>query len=176
MKNTWLLVFLSIIIIGVWACTPHRGCMEITADNFDPSAEENDGTCIPSRDKMIGNFSYTRIWNDVIMGTDTLDAGTVAITEANTAANAFNMNFNGNLILKGSTTAFTIVLQQRALQDTFLGQYYNRTYSGNGMWLENDTVDFHLTIQTQVPMSDGGNPPGVTTVPQVYNYYCTKTQ
>jgi hypothetical protein len=175
MKNIALFTFLSAIIIGIWACTPTRGCMEETADNFDAAAEENDGTCIASRDKFIGSYRYTRIWNDVILAIDTIDVGTVTITEANTAGNAFVMNFNGNLAFQGSSSAFNIIIKQRSVQDTFFGQFYNRTYSGTGTWLEMDTVDLSFNLQTQVPMWNGASPPGITTVPQVYNYYCTKT-
>lgn len=176
MKNTVLLTFLTAILFGTWACSPYRGCMEPTADNFDPAAEENDGTCIASRDKMIGSYTYTRIWNDVILAVDTLDFGAITITEANTAGNAFNMNLNGNLFLQGVSSAYTLVINQRAYTDTFSGLDYNRTYNGSGTWLANDTVNFIFNLNTQVPMLNGNNPPGITTVPQVYSYYCTKTE
>jgi len=176
MKNFALFAFLIVVLFGTWACTPNRGCIEATADNFDAAAEENDGTCIASRDKMIGSYRYTRIWNDVILAIDTVDVGIVTITEANSADNAFVMNLNGNLAFQGSSSAFNIIIKQRSVQDTFFGQYYNRTYSGTGTWLEMDTVDLTFKLQTQVPMWDGANPPGIATVPQVYNYYCTKTQ
>jgi len=176
MKNFALFAFLIVVLFGTWACTPNRGCIEATADNFDAAAEENDGTCIASRDKMIGSYRYTRIWNDVILAIDTVDVGIVTITEANTAGNAFNMNLNGNLFLQGASSAYTLVIIQRAYTDTFSGMNYNHTYNGSGTWLVNDTVDFIFTINTQVPMLNGANPPGIATVPQVYNYYCTKTQ
>ena len=175
MKNAAFFSLLATIIISAWACTPNRGCIEATADNFDPAAEENDGTCIPSRDKIIGNYTYTRIWNDVILSIDTLDFGTITVTEANTAGNAFNMNLNGNLFLQGSTSAYTLIINQRAYTDTFANMNYNHTYNGSGTWLTNDTINFIFNLNTQVPMLNGGNPPGITTVPQVYNYYCTKT-
>jgi hypothetical protein len=78
--TTFSLLFIG-ILLSVWACTPNRGCNELTADNFDQAAEEDDGTCIPSRDKMIGNFTYTRVWTDVILEIDSLDVGTIDITE-----------------------------------------------------------------------------------------------
>ena len=166
---------LAAILVSSWACTPNRGCIEETADNYDQAAEEDDGTCIPSRDKMIGNYTYTRIWTDVILEVDSTDFGSIAITEKNTAANAFNMNVNaGGLILFGSTRAYAIAIQQFSQEEFFFGQSFNRSYSGSGTWLEADSVDFTLNIVTQVPMWDGATPPNIITVPQTYNYYCTK--
>jgi len=175
MRTTTFFTLFAAIILSAWACTPNRGCIEETADNYDQAAEENDGTCIPSRDKMIGSFTYTRAWTDVILETDSVDFGNIAITEKNTAANAFNMNLNGGgLILFASTKAFAITIQQFSQQELFFGQPYNRSYSGSGTWFEADSVDFSFSLVTQVPMWDGATPPGIITVPQTYNYYCTK--
>jgi hypothetical protein len=175
MRTTTFSILFIGILLSVWACTPNRGCNELTADNFDQAAEEDDGTCIASRDKMIGNFTYTRAWTDVILQTDSVDFGNIAITEKNTAGNAFNMNINaGGLILFGSTKAYAITIDQFSLTDTFFGQSFNRSYSGSGTWLEADSVDFTFNVVTQVPMWDGATPPGIVTVPQTYNYYCTQ--
>ena len=133
--------------------------MEPTADNFDAAAEEDDGTCIPSRDKVIGSYTYTRLWTDVVSGDPMMSFGNVQLTEANTAINAFNSNFNGNFFLQGSTTADDLVFENLSTQTS--------TYSGNGMWLRGDTVDLVLNIT----YSDQTLP-----IPQPYTYYCTKTQ
>jgi hypothetical protein len=175
MRTTTFSILFIGILLSVWACTPNRGCNELTADNFDQAAEEDDGTCIPSRDKMIGNFTYTRVWTDVILEIDSLDVGTIDITEKSTAGNEFNMNVNaGGLILFGSTQAYTITMRQFSEEDFFFGLPFNRSYSGSGTWLEADSVDFTFNIVTQVPMLDGATPPGIVTVPQTYNYYCTQ--
>ena len=177
MRTTAFFTLLIGVLIYASSCTPNRGCIEATADNFNQAAEEDDGTCIPSRDKMIGNFRYTRVWTDVLLDVDSVDNGNIAITEKNTAANAFNMNLNsGGLILFGSTKAYAITIDQFSKQDTFFGQSFNRSYSGSGTWLEADSVDFTFNLITQVPMWDQGNPPGIVTVPQTYSYYCTKVQ
>lgn len=173
MKAISFLTLLTSVLVFASACTPNRGCIEPTADNYDQAAEENDGTCIPSRDKMIGTFTYTRVWTDVLLEKDTADVGALAITEGNTAINAFNMNLNqGQLILFGNTSAYTITFIQKSETDTFAGQSYDRTYYGSGTWLDADTVDFQFTLNTQVPTLDGSN--NVVTIPQTYNYYCTK--
>lgn len=175
MRTTTFSALLAAIVLSAWACTPNRGCTEVTADNYDQAAEENDGTCIPSRDKMIGSFTYTRAWTDVILETDSMDFGSISITEANTAANAFNMNLNGGkLILFGSTSAYSITIKQFTKTDVFFGQSFDRSYSGSGTWLKKDSVDFTFNLVTQVPMWDNSNPPKVVTVPQTYSYYCTK--
>ena len=140
------------------ACTPNRGCTETTADNYDLNAEEDDGTCIPSRDKLIGSYRYTRTWTDVVGGGDFISIGTFQATEANTAHNAFNFFFDGNLLLQGSVTQNDILLEMHQVG-------LIESYSGNGIWLENDTVDMMLSVTYT---SD------ILPVPQPFSYFCTK--
>lgn len=176
MKTVFAFSLSSILLICCWSCTPNRGCTERTADNYDINADKDDGTCIPARDKMIGDYTYYRFFTDVILLYDSVDAGTIQLTEANTAANAFNMNLNGNLVLQGSVSALDIIMEQHVFVETFFGFPFNRTYTGSGQWVAPDTIDFTFQMVTQVPMWDGGNPPSVITVPQTYYYYCTKVQ
>ncbi|MCF8278429.1 MAG: hypothetical protein K9J17_17005 [Flavobacteriales bacterium] len=176
MKKALFLFLAATVIIAASSCSPNRGCTETTADNFDVNAKQDDGTCIPGRDKLIGSYRYTKLWIDVITEVEMVDAGTIQITEANTADNAFNMNLNGSLIFQGSVSAYDIVMEQTSLQDTFFGQYFTRSYNGTGEWLLSDTVDMTFNMNTQIPMWNGANPPAIVTVPQIYYYYCTKTQ
>ena len=175
MKITSYLIAIS-LCVAASSCTPFRGCTERTADNFDLNAEEDDGTCIPSRDKMIGDYTYYRFFTDVIFMDDSVDAGTIQLTEANTANNDFNMNLNGNLVLQGSVSGYDITMEQHTYTETYFGVPFNRTYSGTGTWVAPDSVDFTFQMVTQVPMWDGNSPPQVVTVPQTFNYYCTKVQ
>jgi len=40
-----------------------KGCTDDTADNYDADATEDDGTCIPARDKFIGSYSVQEACN-----------------------------------------------------------------------------------------------------------------
>lgn len=155
------------------SCTPNRGCTEETADNYEVGAEEDDGTCIPSRDKLIGNYRYTKTWTDVIVGGDSIDIGTMAATEAGGGVNQFNFFLDGSLLLQGSISQNNILLENHTFQETYFGIPWSRTYTGNGMWLEADTVDFEMMLSTQIPMIDQNNGE-LTSVPQVFNYYFTQ--
>ena len=157
MKKTFAVVGLLVGFAVMHSCTPNRGCTEATADNYDTAAEEDDGTCIPARDKMIGSYSYSGFWTDVVTGQDTIALGTIQVTEANTGNNAFNMNFDGSLFLQGAVTQNNIVFEMHS--------FPTYSYSGSGIWLENDTVDAVLNITyTNV----------ILPAPQPLTYYCTK--
>lgn len=158
MQNLHKVFLFAVLGLFVYACTPERGCTEQTADNYSALAEEDDGTCIPSRDKLIGSYTYSAFWTDVVTGTDTFQLGSIQITEANTAKNAFNMNFDGSLFLRGSVTQNDILLKVHRPTPT-------TSYSGNGFWLENDSVDALVNVTFT---SD------LLPVPQAAAYYCKK--
>ncbi len=173
MRTLSFSVLLLAVVAMASSCNQFPGCTEPTADNFDPAAKTDDGTCIPARDKMIGNYTFTRTWTDVITTLDSLDLGSMQVTEANTASNDFVMNLNGTVPLHGSITASDISIVTFSMADTFMGFSFTRTYTGSGSWLESDTVDMRVNLTTQIPIVDG-NPPALTTVPQTYSYFCTK--
>ncbi len=141
-----------------WSCTPNRGCIELTADNYDLNAEEDDGTCIPSRDKLIGDYTYTQIWTDVVNGMDTFAFGTIQITEANTADNEYNTNFDGALFLQGAVSQNDLIFENHIMGTS--------TYVGTGLWVAPDSVDLVLNIT----YNDIALP-----IPQPFVFYCKKT-
>ena len=173
MKNISILSFLASVLVISPSCTKIRGCIEPTADNYNINAEEDDGTCIPSRDKLIGSYNYTKVWTDVILGGDGLETGNIQITEANTGESHFNMNLDGALVLQGSTSANDILMETHVLEDVYLGFTFNRTFNGAGSWLLNDSIDFTFNLVTLLPIVEG-DPLALTTIPQTYSYYCTK--
>lgn len=56
MKTTLSFLFLSALLLG--SCR-EQGCTEFGAENYDPDAVINDGSCVQSRDKFIGRFSVS---------------------------------------------------------------------------------------------------------------------
>jgi hypothetical protein len=58
MKKLFLSVMLCAALPVMHGCLPKAGCTDHTAENYDPEAKEWDGSCIASRDKLIGNFTY----------------------------------------------------------------------------------------------------------------------
>ncbi|MGB0368430.1 MAG: hypothetical protein ACPGD8_03430 [Flavobacteriales bacterium] len=158
MKLGYLFIF-SALLSTITSCTPHRGCTERTAENFELVAEEDDGTCIPSRDKVIGNYSYSRFWTDVVSGNDFLSFGTVRLTEANVAVNSFNANFDGSLFLQGAITRDVISITSKTIDLS--------TYTGSGMWVSPDTVDAVFTLTLTDPLLPAA---------QDFVFYCKKTE
>lgn len=159
MKTTFTLTIVAFSFLAFQACTPNRGCTEATADNYDALAEEDDGTCIPSREKLIGTYTYANVWTDVVTGMDTIETGVIQVSEANTGINSFNMNFDGSLFLQGAITQNSILFENH-----FIG---TESYTGTGVWLEGDTVDAVLNITYTSELLP---------TPQPYTYYCKKSQ
>jgi len=145
----------------------------MTAENYNAEAEENDGSCIAARPKLIGNYTYTKLWRDTIGQADSIDFGVMQITQSNTASNAFLLNRDGSDVFRGVISAFDIVMDPYTETGTYFGFPYTRNITGNGEWLLGDTVDLRLTIRDEIMIVDG-NPLALRKVPQPYNYYLTK--
>lgn len=53
------LIILAICVaaaLTITSCVEKRGCTSNFADNFDPEATQDDDTCVPTRDKFVGQF------------------------------------------------------------------------------------------------------------------------
>lgn len=157
MRTVFLLAAILATGIVLDSCTKIRGCTEKTADNYLVSAEEDDGTCIPSRDKLIGNYTYTRTWTDVVDGNDYFSFGTIQITEANTAINAYNTNFDGSLFLQGTVSADQLIFEMHSFE--------TYSYTGVGVWKRSDSVDLVLDIVYNDAMLPTAQP---------FSFYCSK--
>jgi len=179
MRTFFVCTLLIAVVVFASSCNNSTGCIEATADNFNAEAKKDDGTCIPSRDKLIGNYTYTRMWKDVLTSLDSTDFGSFQLTEANTGLNEFNTLFNGWQIIQGSTNASDIAIKPFDFIDSIYWIdtvfVFTRDFTGVGFWLEKDSVDMHLEFTTRVPKDDGTTWPWPT-VPQTYHYYCTKAE
>lgn len=70
MKTNLLIVLLGLLFLGVsTGCDPKRGCTSNLADNFDPEAKQDDDTCIPTREKFVGEYDAN---GTILIGPDTL--------------------------------------------------------------------------------------------------------
>jgi hypothetical protein len=49
-------ISLALFMMAVSSCNKQGGCTEPAAENFDPAAEEEDGSCISQREKFIGVY------------------------------------------------------------------------------------------------------------------------
>lgn len=74
-----LLLFSSAFL--QFGCSKIRGCTDSYSDNFDPEATEDDDTCVPTRQKFIGEYDSHGTTNtgDTVL-TD-YDQVTISITD-----------------------------------------------------------------------------------------------
>jgi hypothetical protein len=175
MKSLTHVLLFSGALLALNSCLPEPGCMDLTAENYNPEAEENDGSCIDSRDKLIGNFTYTKLWTDVVTTGDSIAFGEMQITESGLAKNDFLLNLDGQVILRGAVSAFDLVMYTYTAYEYYQGFQFTRSYIGTGEWLLQDTVDFTLSLSTERVVISG-TPPALTTIPQTEVYYVTKVQ
>jgi hypothetical protein len=175
MKSLSHFLLFSVAFLALNSCLPEPGCMDLTAENYNPEAEENDGSCIDSREKLIGDYTYTKLWTDVVTTGDSVGFGVMQITESGLAKNDFILNLDGQVFLRGAVSAFDLVMYSYSEAEVFEGFDFTRTYSGAGEWLIEDTVDFSLSLSTQ-RLEVTGTPEALTQLPQTYVYYVTKVQ
>ena len=196
MNKFSLLVPVS-ILISIVGCTPERGCTDPTADNFNLNAEKDDGTCIPPRDKLIGDYTYTKVYVDVRDTTETevIASGTLTISESNTDANDFVMVlydavFGPPLVVHGNVEGPDYTFQETIVnQDVPFVHLYEelepdvyvdtlflwpRRFTATGEWLYDDSVDSWITLSTSWFAIDTPYVPSLSNVPQDINYFLTK--
>lgn len=175
MRKLLFLIPAAFVVIGLASCEPERGCTDPTADNYDELAESDDGTCIPARDKLIGDYTYVSTWMGVLDSIEYINTGTFRLTESNLEYTEFVMNLDGELILHGQVSQDTLTFQDLVVQSMHQGAYpWEQTYSVNGAWLEGDTVDIRLNMTTQVPYLQGDPDPILQTAVQTYTFLGVK--
>lgn len=109
MKN---IVLAGIISTSLLACSKEKGCMDVTADNFNVNAQEDNGNCIPSRDKFIGQYAATGTVTVNPNTTTNPSAGNFKITAYPSAPNAIQIDYF-TLLLQGKVekNRFTVIDQ-----------------------------------------------------------------
>ncbi len=56
MRSLLPLFLVSVFLFGLSGCTEKRGCTDVNSDNYEPSATQDDDTCIPTVQKFLGNY------------------------------------------------------------------------------------------------------------------------
>lgn len=180
MNRTFWVVFLLLAATSAafYSCNQNYGCTETTADNYNAEAKKDDGTCVPARDKLIGNYRYTKTWEDVIFGGNSVELGTMLATEGKDGFNYFNFFLDGWFLIDGSISQNTLTIDRFTVEDTVPnsgGIIWIRSYSATGEWLEDDTVDMQIQLVTTVPLWDTATADFIE-IPQTYEYYFSKQE
>ncbi|MCF8278431.1 MAG: hypothetical protein K9J17_17015 [Flavobacteriales bacterium] len=68
-KNLFLVLIAIATVLTAPSCQKKRGCTDNYSDNFDPDAKQDDDTCIPTRDKFLGQYEA---YGTIETGQDTL--------------------------------------------------------------------------------------------------------
>ena len=70
MKKNLFILTVSVLCLAIVAgCDKKRGCTDNYSDNFDPEAVQDDDTCIPTREKFVGEYDG---FGTIEIGPDTL--------------------------------------------------------------------------------------------------------
>jgi hypothetical protein len=63
-RNLLILAMAMATVALQTSCVKQRGCTDVNADNYDPEAEQDDDTCVPTRLKFVGEYdAYGTIHN-----------------------------------------------------------------------------------------------------------------
>lgn len=70
MRKNFYLIYILIASVAISVgCQKPRGCTDPYSDNYDPDAKQDDDTCIPTRDKFLGQYLAN---GTIEIGEDTL--------------------------------------------------------------------------------------------------------
>ena len=107
------------------SCEKTPGCMNPNADNYNAAADKDNGTCVLSREKFIGNYQTTGTYSSLPGGGGSVGTGILSISISSTGDNMVYIQHNGygyvgtaiksqitiaNQLVNGVTVSGTIVL------------------------------------------------------------------
>jgi hypothetical protein len=140
--NLIALFAMALLTIGVMSSCQPEGCTDPMSDNYDSKAKKDDGSCIPWREKFVGNYPG----KNACAGSAEADVS-IAVTESGTsddgiviAVPSLGLLFTAKVT---ASTGLTIPSQQITYQSATV------TVSGTGS-LKND-VDLQLDYTLSNP-------------------------
>ncbi|MEM9917288.1 MAG: hypothetical protein AAF990_04290 [Bacteroidota bacterium] len=150
MKISRLSFLLSLAIVGLlFACdkddtepaAKKQGCTTVESDNYDPDAEEDDGSCVPWRDKFIGDYDYFRDCGSIFP----TKTGEMSITVL-AGEQEIQISFDFDTFIAKVTGQNEFTIEEQSVPNS-------QTVSGNGT-LSND--QFTMSYSFKSTQSSGG--------------------
>jgi hypothetical protein len=166
-KNLFILVFAisaSIVVIG---CQEKRGCTDSYSDNYDPEATQDDDTCVPTRDKFVGEYYANGTIEDdpgiliayEQIGVNIVDSTAVGQDGLIIGISNFDVPVNALSAVVSGTYNFNVIRQS-------LGVY---TYWGSGN-INGRVMEMNMTRTEEITLPDL-----TTTLDTIYlNLYAIK--
>lgn len=148
---------LYIFLIGIVCtavtigCQEKRGCTDAYSDNYDPDATQDDDTCVPTREKFVGEYEANgtiEIGPDTLVpyqqvGLNIVDSTAVGPSDLIIGVSNFDVPVNALSAQVASTYRFTVIRQS-------LGVY---TYWGEGN-INGRVLEIHMTRTEEVTLPD----------------------
>ena len=142
-KITYSAIFILATLLT--SCAKTRGCTDKTADNYDITAQQDNGKCLAARDKFLGNYtaSGTIIYQPGYATTST--QGKLRISIPPIVDSLVQIEYNG-LVMKGVVKANKL---------TILPQNYGSAMiTGNGTYYK---VAQQLDLKFSMTYPQGGS-------------------
>lgn len=148
MTKNLLIIFTGILLASaVIGCQGKRGCTDSYSDNYDPEAKLDDDTCVPTRDKFVGEYDANGTTSTDMINLSPFDQVVVNIVDS-TATTPTGLiigvsNFDAQLYALSAVVVGTYNL---SVTRQSLGAY---TYWGEGS-ISGRVLDLEMTRLEEV--------------------------